>query len=119
MNTIPHPTHAVVQAAWPNAAAEDVTPDDLAKHDLARNLARDDLAPDDFAWWRQALAGATLPIHENEPQPGYYRVRESKAGAFLAVAMWREKRGHARPEAGPPGRCLGVVDLVLPAPDRL
>ena len=36
------------------------------------------------------MAGATLPIHENEPQPGYYRVRESKAGPFLAVALWRE-----------------------------
>ena len=87
MTTTPHPNHAVAHAAWPKAAVED----DLTADVAARDPATDEQAPDEFAWWRHALAGTIGPIHENEPQPGYYRVRESKAGPFLAVALWREK----------------------------
>lgn len=49
---------------------------------------------DQFQWWRDALAGNRGPIHEGEPQSGYYRgKRKDKAtGAvtFQAVAYWRD-----------------------------
>jgi hypothetical protein len=39
---------------------------------------------DDYHWWREALEGRVGPIHENEPQCGYYRVRDTP------VAIWRD-----------------------------
>ena len=46
-----------------------------------------------FEWWRNALAGAFGPVHENDPQPGYYRMRDGKGGAFVPVAIWHDGSG--------------------------
>jgi hypothetical protein len=46
----------------------------------------------DLATWRKALAGEA-PLHENDPQPGYWRLRQGRGGPFLPVAIWREPDG--------------------------
>jgi hypothetical protein len=48
---------------------------------------------DQFAWWQDAIAGRTGPIHENDPQSGYYRMRRGKGGEWIAVAIWRDDIG--------------------------
>ncbi len=50
--------------------------------------------PSDYDWWNRALAGEkvggpTLPVHESDPQAGFWRKRVSRAGAFVPVAIWR------------------------------
>ena len=64
----------------------------------------------DLSTWRKALAGDPVPLHENDPQPGYWRMRQGRGGPFLPVAIWREPdgspEGAARRRARPtPRRC--------------
>src|SRR4051812_17925341 len=47
-------------------------------------------------FWRSALTGAAQPIHENDPQAGYYRVRAYRGGPWLPVAIWRETDGRLK-----------------------
>ena len=47
----------------------------------------------DLSTWRKALAGEPIPLHENDPQPGYWRIRQGRGGPFLPVAIWREPDG--------------------------
>src|SRR5262245_25393648 len=42
---------------------------------------------DTYTFWRRALAGHKDPIHDGDPQPGFYR-RRSKDGVDDAVAYW-------------------------------
>ncbi|MFM8622262.1 MAG: hypothetical protein ACKOB3_02635 [Holophagaceae bacterium] len=46
---------------------------------------------DSYSWWRQALLGHFGPIHENDPQPGYYRMRKGRGGRWVPAAIWEEK----------------------------
>ena len=46
---------------------------------------------DSYLWWRQALLGHFGPIHENDPQPGYYRMRKGRGGRWVPAAIWEEK----------------------------
>ena len=48
---------------------------------------------DTLTYWRNALGGAFGPIHENDPQPGYYRTRPGRDGRSLPVAIWRRDDG--------------------------
>lgn len=46
-----------------------------------------------YEWWQKALegikvGGPDLPVHENQPQPGFYRMRTSRSGTFVPVAIW-------------------------------
>lgn len=41
-------------------------------------------------WWQEALAGRIGPIHDSDPQQGFYRVRDGKGGPFLPVAIWQQ-----------------------------
>ncbi len=43
-----------------------------------------------FEWWRNALAGAVGPLHENQPQPGYYRKPARHGEPAEAIAIWAE-----------------------------
>jgi hypothetical protein len=54
---------------------------------------------DDYAYWRNALAGVAMPIHDSDPQPGFYRKRVSRGGAFVPVAIWEHE-----------GQMVAVVD---------
>lgn len=42
-------------------------------------------------WWAR-IAGKTPPMHENEPECGYWRVRD-KDGIFVGVAIWPTEAG--------------------------
>jgi hypothetical protein len=46
---------------------------------------------DSYLWWRQALLGHFGPIHENDPQPGYYRMRKGRGGRWVPAAIWEDK----------------------------
>lgn len=53
----------------------------------------------DYDYWRNALAGVFGPIHDGEPQPGFYRLRR-RGQIDQPVAIWR----------GPNGMCCTVSD---------
>ena len=48
---------------------------------------------DSYSWWRQALLGQFGPIHESDPQPGYYRIRKARGGPWVPVAIWCSDTG--------------------------
>lgn len=46
-----------------------------------------------WAWWQAAIAnpaeiGKSLPVHDGDPQQGFYRVKSSRDGKWLPVAIW-------------------------------
>ena len=45
----------------------------------------------DYAFWRAALRGGKQPVHESNPQCGFYKRRLVKDGEWLPIAFWRNK----------------------------
>ncbi len=45
-----------------------------------------------WAWWKSALKGNFGPMHEGEPQQGFYRTR-FKGGKWEPVAIWQDEDG--------------------------
>lgn len=43
---------------------------------------------DHYDWYRRALAGETVPIHDGQPQCGYFRYRLHRTGPWVGVAIW-------------------------------
>jgi hypothetical protein len=43
---------------------------------------------DQYDFWRRRLAGEVIPIHDGEPQAGFYRVRTRDKTSWRAVAYW-------------------------------
>lgn len=41
-----------------------------------------------YKYWADALGGVFGPVHDSDPQPGFWRKRTSKAGPFVPVAIW-------------------------------
>lgn len=53
-----------------------------------------------WAWWEAAIAGQNPPIHEREPQVGYYRMRRwARKQFWLPARIWLEP-GEVDPETG-------------------
>ncbi|MBW8617175.1 MAG: hypothetical protein KGO21_00575 [Hyphomicrobiales bacterium] len=46
-----------------------------------------------YTYYRSALKGVFGPVHENDPQCGYYRMRRGRGGPWMPVAIWREATG--------------------------
>ena len=46
-----------------------------------------------YTYWHNALMGQFGPIHENDPQCGYYRMRLRRGGEWIPVAIFREDDG--------------------------
>jgi len=46
-----------------------------------------------FDWYYSALSGNFGPIHENDPQCGYYRMKLRRGGDWIPVAIFREDDG--------------------------
>ena len=44
-------------------------------------------------YWQDALLGKFGPVHENDPQSGYYRMRWRRGGEWIPVAIWRQDDG--------------------------
>lgn len=52
-----------------------------------------------YDYWQNALAGNFGPVHDGDPQPGFYRKRTGKAAGYVPVAIWEQD-----------GRILALVD---------
>lgn len=48
---------------------------------------------DKYTYWRNALAGNFGPVHDADPQAGFYRARNKKAGKDDPVAIWFNEAG--------------------------
>ncbi|SCB30615.1 hypothetical protein [Rhizobium lusitanum] len=46
-----------------------------------------------WSWWSDALAGKIGPIHDGQPEWGFYRVRDGKNGPWVPVAIWQDEAG--------------------------
>lgn len=44
--------------------------------------------PNNWSWWLNALKGEVAPIHDGDPQPGFYRVRRKGRDVESACAFW-------------------------------
>lgn len=44
----------------------------------------------EWQWWTDALNGVIGPMHEGEPQTGYYKVRRKGKDGFVPVAYWKD-----------------------------
>lgn len=44
----------------------------------------------DYTYWRNALAGTFGPVHDSDPQLGFYRKRTHKSGPYVPVAIWEQ-----------------------------
>lgn len=70
-----------------------------------------------WQWWERAVAGDPLPLHEDEPQAGFYSVRKFRYGDWptgprVPARIWWEP-GEIDPETGElltDERLLGEVD---------
>lgn len=54
---------------------------------------------DQYSFWRRRMAGEVVPIHDGEPQAGFYRLT-SKDGNSQPVAYWFGKEGDLRCRIG-------------------
>lgn len=45
----------------------------------------------EFAWHRAAMAGYPQPIHNDEPQPGFFKRRLVKGGVFVPARIYWEQ----------------------------
>jgi hypothetical protein len=57
------------------------------------------IPPDQYDFWRRRMAGEVVPIHDGEPQAGFYRLR-TKDGNWQPVAYWFGKDGALRCRVG-------------------
>lgn len=53
----------------------------------------------DYSYWMNALAGKFGPVHDGDPQPGFFRKRTGKAAGYVPVAIWEQD-----------GKMLALVD---------
>ena len=61
---------------------------------------------DSFAYWQNAMSGRFGPIHENDPQPGFYRTKPRAGERVLPVAIWKDGTGvHALRDGFPVDPC--------------
>jgi len=61
-----------------------------------------------YDYWRQALKGNFGPVHDGDPQPGFYRLK-AKEGPDKPVAIWQ----------GPNGVMFALVGKAAVDPDRI
>ncbi len=54
------------------------------------------IATDTLTYWRNALEGKFGPVHENDPQPGWYRTRGSRERRAAAVEIFVDVDGSLR-----------------------
>lgn len=54
---------------------------------------------DQYDFWRRRMAGEVVPIHDGEPQAGFYKLR-TRDGDWQPVAYWFGKEGELRCRIG-------------------
>lgn len=55
--------------------------------------AKIEAAKPDYTYWQNALAGIFGPVHDADPQLGFYRKRTGKAAGYVPVAIWEQDGG--------------------------
>jgi hypothetical protein len=66
-----------------------------------------------YTYYQSALKGVFGPVHENDPQCGYYRMRRGRGGPWIPVAIWREATGSDQnSEISDSGKLVCLVDGV-------
>ncbi|RJE82973.1 hypothetical protein [Paracoccus onubensis] len=45
-----------------------------------------------YDFWSRTVAGERVPRTEDEPQPGFYKIRMVRNGPFVAVEIWLEQQ---------------------------
>lgn len=70
--------------------------------------AVNELAKPNYSYWTNALAGTFGPVHDGDPQPGFYRKRTGKAAGYIPVALWEQD-----------GKIVGVANLVVIDPSEI
>lgn len=53
-----------------------------------------------YAYWANALAGNFGPVHDGDPQPGFYKRKADKNGNWNAIAIWQDGDTMLAVEAG-------------------
>jgi len=43
---------------------------------------------DEYGWYTAAMRGERPPVHEDEPQSGWYKMRRVKGGQWVPVRIW-------------------------------
>lgn len=71
-----------------------------------------------YDWWRRTLAGERVPRIEDEPEPGFYRIRRFKGGPFVPVAIWIEQEIDEAGELASPEVMRCIVNGVPADPVR-
>lgn len=60
------------------------------------------MSEDLYAWWRATLEGKKPPIHEGDPQCGYFKLRDRRGlnknlapikRPWVAAAIWKDEEG--------------------------
>lgn len=54
---------------------------------------------DQYDFWRRRMAGEIVPIHDGEPQAGFYKLK-TRDGVWQPVAYWFGKEGELRCRVG-------------------
>lgn len=63
----------------------------------------------DYAWWSDKIQGGNPPIHECDPQCGYFKIRDRRGvnrelapakRPWVAASIWRDKNNKMRAEQG-------------------
>lgn len=55
---------------------------------MSRQPTPDDVA---YAWWRAAISGRKPPLHDAEPQCGFYARRLVKGGPIVPARIWLDR----------------------------
>lgn len=61
----------------------------------------------DYDWWSNKISGGNPPIHEGDPQCGYFKIRDRRGlnkdlapvkRPWIAASIWRDSNGQLRAE---------------------
>lgn len=63
-----------------------------------------------YIYWQDKLAGKNPPVHEGEPQPGFYR-KKQKGGPSIPVAIWEQDGQIVGLMGNKPLDTNGVIDV--------
>lgn len=70
----------------------------------------------DYSYWQKALAGDFGPVHDGDPQPGFYRKRTGKAAGYVPVAIWEDFGKIVALVDGQPADASEIWTYVCPHP---
>lgn len=70
-------------------------------------------------WHRAALRGESVPVHDGDPQCGWYRTKLVKGGPWVAVEIICEREIDAAGELTSPEKLVAIIEGRRADPARL